>query len=152
MRLVATGLLLAMAAVYLASRSLVPLHPAWGFVNAFAEAGMVGGMADWFAVTALFRHPLGLPIPHTAIVPRNKERIGDQLAQFLRENFLITGVIARRMYRLDVAGAIARWLSDPAESAGGRFRRAHPSWRRRCWKPSTRSASAAWSRARSPTG
>jgi uncharacterized membrane-anchored protein YjiN (DUF445 family) len=122
MRLVATGLLLAMAAVYLASRPLIPLHPAWGFVNAFAEAGMVGGMADWFAVTALFRHPLGLPIPHTAIVPRNKERIGDQLAQFLRENFLITGVIARRMYRLDVAGAIARWLSDPAESAGGRFR------------------------------
>lgn len=122
MRLVATGLLLAMAGVYLASRSLISLHPAWGFVNAFAEAGMVGGIADWFAVTALFRHPLGLPIPHTAIVPRNKERIGDQLAHFLRENFLITSVIARRMQRLDVAGAIARWLTDPAEGAGGRFR------------------------------
>jgi uncharacterized membrane-anchored protein YjiN (DUF445 family) len=83
---------------------------------------MVGGMADWFAVTALFRHPLGLPIPHTAIVPRNKDRIGDQLAQFLRENFLVTSVIARRMRRLDVAGAIAHWLTDPAEAAGGRFR------------------------------
>ena len=122
MRLVATGLLVAMAALYLVARALLPLHPAWGFVRAFAEAGMVGGMADWFAVTALFRHPLGLPIPHTAIVPRNKERIGDQLAQFLRENFLVTHVIARRMQRLDVAAAIARWLTDPAEGAGGRFR------------------------------
>jgi uncharacterized membrane-anchored protein YjiN (DUF445 family) len=59
-------------------------HPAWGFVRAFAEAAMVGGIADWFAVTALFRHPLGLPIPHTAIIPRNKDRIGDTLASFLR--------------------------------------------------------------------
>ena len=121
MRVVATGLLVAMAALFLLSRALPP-HPAWGFLRAFAEAGMVGGMADWFAVTALFRHPLGLPIPHTAIVPRNKERIGDQLAQFLRENFLITSVIARRMQRLDVAGAIARWLTDPPEGAGGAFR------------------------------
>ena len=122
MRLIATGLLLAMAALFLVSRPLVPLHPAWGFVRAFAEAGMVGGMADWFAVTALFRHPLGLPIPHTAIVPENKDRIGDQLAQFLRQHFLITHVIARRMRRLDVAGAAARWLTDPPEAAGGRFR------------------------------
>ena len=122
MRLIATGLLVAMAALFLVSRLLVDRHPAWGFVRAFAEAGMVGGMADWFAVTALFRHPLGLPIPHTAIVPKNKDRIGDQLAQFLREHFLITSVIARRMRRLDVAGAIARWLTDPAEAAGGRFR------------------------------
>jgi uncharacterized membrane-anchored protein YjiN (DUF445 family) len=122
MRLIATGLLLAMAAVFVASRSLAGVHPAWGFVRAFAEAAMVGGLADWFAVTALFRHPLGLPIPHTAIVPRNKDRIGDQLAQFLRDNFLITSVIARRMRRLDVAAAVARWLTDPAEGAGGRFR------------------------------
>jgi uncharacterized membrane-anchored protein YjiN (DUF445 family) len=83
---------------------------------------MVGGLADWFAVTALFRHPLGLPIPHTAIVPRNKDRIGEQLAQFLRDNFLITSVIARRSRMLDVAGAAAHWLTDPAEGAGGRFR------------------------------
>ena len=122
MRLIATGLLLAMAALFVASRSLAAVHPAWGFVRSFAEAAMVGGLADWFAVTALFRHPLGLPIPHTAIVPRNKDRIGDQLAQFLRDNFLVTAVIARRMRRLDVAGAIARWLTDPAEGAGGRFR------------------------------
>ena len=122
MRAIATGLLLFMAALFLVSRALVDLHPAWGFVRAFAEAGMVGGVADWFAVTALFRHPLGLPIPHTAIVPRNKDRIGDQLAQFLRENFLVTGVIARRMRQLDVAGAVAHWLTDPPEAAGGRFR------------------------------
>ncbi|WP_419807434.1 DUF445 domain-containing protein [Sphingomonas sp.] len=122
MRLIAGLLLVAMAVLYLVSRQFVPLHPIWGFVRAFAEAGMVGGMADWFAVTALFRHPLGLPIPHTAIVPRNKDRIGDQLASFLRENFLVTHVIARRMRRIDVAGAASRWLTDPAEAAGGRFR------------------------------
>nr|WP_235534984.1 DUF445 domain-containing protein [Sphingomonas sp. Leaf339] len=122
MRLVATVLLVVMAAVFLVSRLLVGEYPAWGFVRAFAEAAMVGGLADWFAVTALFRHPLGLPIPHTAIVPRNKDRIGDTLAQFLRTNFLIPRVVARRMRRLDVAGAVARWLTDPPEGAGGRFR------------------------------
>ena len=122
MRVIATGLLVFMAVLFFATGPMLPLNPAWGFVRAFAEAGMVGGMADWFAVTALFRHPLGIPIPHTAIVPRNKERIGDQLAQFLRSNFLVTPVIARRMRRLDVAGAVARWLTDPAEGAGGQFR------------------------------
>ncbi|WP_176473055.1 DUF445 domain-containing protein [Sphingomonas lenta] len=122
MRLVATGLLVVMAAIYLSTRPLVAGDNAWGFVNAFAEAAMVGGLADWFAVTALFRHPLGLPIPHTAIVPRNKDRIGDTLAQFLRANFLVPSVVSRRMRRLDVAGAIARWLTDPPEGAGGRFR------------------------------
>ena len=71
---------------------------------------MVGGMADWFAVTALFRHPLGLPIPHTAIVPRNKDRIGDQLAQFLRDNFLIP---ARRS-----RGGCGGWTSRARSRAG----------------------------------
>ena len=130
MRIIATGLLIAMAALFLLARGLDARHPGWGpgwgsgwgYVRAFAEAAMVGGLADWFAVTALFRHPLGLPIPHTAIVPRNKDRIGDTLAQFLRANFLIPAVIARRMRRLDVAGAIAHWLTDPPEGAGGRFR------------------------------
>ncbi|MBA4048916.1 MAG: DUF445 domain-containing protein, partial [Sphingomonas sp.] len=89
MRLIAAGLLLAMAGVFLATRWIGPVHPAIGFARAFAEAAMVGGLADWFAVTALFRHPLGLPIPHTAIVPRNKDRIGDTLANFLRDNFLV---------------------------------------------------------------
>ncbi|KQM73890.1 DUF445 domain-containing protein [Sphingomonas sp. Leaf20] len=122
MRIVATGLLVAMAIVFLVSRAIGPVHPAVGFVRAFAEAAMVGGLADWFAVTALFRHPLGVPIPHTAIIPRNKDRIGDTLAVFLRDNFLLPAVISRRMRRLDVAGAIARWLTDPPEGAGGRFR------------------------------
>ena len=84
------------------------------FVKAFAEAAMVGGLADWFAVTALFRHPLGLPIPHTAIIPRNKDRIGETLATFIRDNFLIPSVVARRMQNIDVAGATGRFLQTPA--------------------------------------
>ncbi len=123
MRRVAGLLLVLMAALFFASRAMEPAHPGWGFVRSFAEAAMIGGLADWFAVTALFRHPLGLPIPHTAIVPRNKDRIGDQLASFLRSNFLIPRVVARRMRRVDVASALARWLTDPPEGAGGQFRR-----------------------------
>ena len=122
MKLIATLLLVLMAGLFLVSRMQPPDRAGWAFLQAFSEAAMVGGLADWFAVTALFRHPLGLPIPHTAIVPRNKDRIGDQLAQFLRDNFLIPRVVARRMRRLDVAGAVARWLTDSPESAGGRFR------------------------------
>ncbi|MBA2932787.1 DUF445 domain-containing protein [Sphingomonas sp. CGMCC 1.13654] len=117
MRLVATGLLVVMALVYVASRAAEAHHPAFGYVRAFAEAAMVGGLADWFAVTALFRHPLGLPIPHTAIIPKNKDRIGDALASFLRQNFLIPSVVARRMRRLDLAGATGRFLAAPGPAA-----------------------------------
>jgi len=122
MRIVASGLLVIMAALYLIARA----HegPAgfagWGYLRAFTEAAMVGGLADWFAVTALFRHPLGLPIPHTAIIPRNKDRIGNSLAAFLRTNFLTPAVVARRMARVDVAGAIGRLLANPPQ--GGRIR------------------------------
>ena len=119
MRRVATLMLVAMAATFLIARHWQVDYPVLGFVRAFAEAAMVGGLADWFAVTALFRHPLGLPIPHTAIVPRNKDRIGDQLAQFLRDNFLIPHVVARRMQRIDVAGAAGAWLAASSQSAGG---------------------------------
>jgi uncharacterized membrane-anchored protein YjiN (DUF445 family) len=122
MRLIASGLLLVMATVYTAARALDHGHPAFGFIRAFAEAAMVGGLADWFAVTALFRHPLGLPIPHTAIVPRNKDRIGDTLAAFLRDNFLVPGVVARRMRRLDVAASVGRWLASPSGGGEGRLR------------------------------
>jgi uncharacterized membrane-anchored protein YjiN (DUF445 family) len=118
MRWVATGLLVLMAAIFISARALDLRHPAFGFVRAFAEAAMVGGLADWFAVTALFRHPLGLPIPHTAIIPRNKDRIGTTLAAFLRDNFLIPGVVARRMRRVDVAAAVGRWLASPAGTQG----------------------------------
>ena len=113
MRMVATGMLVVMAGIFLLANFLEEAHPAWGFVRAFAEAAMVGGLADWFAVTALFRHPLGLPIPHTAIIPRNKDRIGDTLALFLKDNFLTASVVARRLRSVDVAGAIGRFLADP---------------------------------------
>src|SRR3982750_624607 len=114
MKAVATGLLVAMAAVFALTRAFQHLYPGLSHLKAFAEAAMVGGLADWFAVTALFRHPLGLPIPHTAIIPRNKDRIGEALASFLKENFLIPAVVARRMQRLDVAGAAGRFLQTPA--------------------------------------
>ena len=121
MRTVATGLLVLMAAIYLTARIYEPVHPAVGFIRAFAEAAMVGGFADWFAVTALFRHPLGIPIPHTAIIPRNKDRIGDTLALFLRDNFLTPAVVARRMRGVDVATAAGRFLTK-APDQGGRFK------------------------------
>ena len=113
MRALATAMLAGMAAVFIAATGLVETHPAWGFVRAFAEAGLVGGIADWFAVTALFRHPMGIPIPHTAIVPKNKDRIGEALANFLKDNFLTPSVVARRMRGVDVAGAMGRFLARP---------------------------------------
>jgi uncharacterized membrane-anchored protein YjiN (DUF445 family) len=114
MKALATGLLVFMAIVFAVTRALQPQYPWLGYVKSFAEAAMVGGLADWFAVTALFRHPLGLPIPHTAIIPRNKDRIGEALANFIRENFLVPAVVARRMQKLDVAGAAGRFLQTPA--------------------------------------
>jgi uncharacterized membrane-anchored protein YjiN (DUF445 family) len=120
MRIVATGMLVAMAILFVVANAYDEQVPALAFVKAFAEAAMVGGLADWFAVTALFRHPLGLPIPHTAIIPRNKERIGAALASFLRDNFLIPSVVARRMRNVDVAGAAGRFLARPPSQ--GRLR------------------------------
>jgi len=122
MKVVATGLLLVMAAVFFASRALEPQYPWLGYVKSFAEAAMVGGLADWFAVTALFRHPLGLPIPHTAIIPRNKDRIGEALATFLKENFLIPSVVARRMRNIDVGGAVGQFLQSPSQEEQSRIR------------------------------
>ena len=121
MKAVATGLLVVMAGVFVLSRAFEPQYPWLSYVKSFAEAAMVGGLADWFAVTALFRHPLGLPIPHTAIIPRNKDRIGEALANFLRENFLIPAVVARRMRNIDLAGAAGRFLQTPA-GEGNRIR------------------------------
>jgi len=113
MKAAATGMLVAMAALFIVARLLESRSPVWGFVKAFAEAAMVGGLADWFAVTALFRHPLGIPIPHTAIIPTNKDRIGDSLASFLKDNFLTASVVARRMRKIDVASAAGRFLEKP---------------------------------------
>ena len=128
MRLLATLLLVAMAAVFVAALATQRAYPGavgLGYLRAFAEASLVGGLADWFAVTALFRRPLGLPIPHTAIVPENKDRIGDALAAFLKDNFLTPAVMARRMEGFHVAAACATWLTTPASGdASGRLRRA----------------------------
>lgn len=122
MRRTATAMLFLMAGIFVLAHNMEEAYPAWGFVRAFAEAAMVGGLADWFAVTALFRHPMGIPIPHTAIVPRKKDQIGEQLAWFLRDNFLTPAVVARRMKRFDVAGAIGNFLTNP-EGGKGRMRR-----------------------------
>lgn len=122
MRLVATGLLLAMAAAFILIRQFAGSHPAWGYAMAFTEAAMVGGLADWFAVTALFRRPLGLPIPHTAIIPENKDRIAETMAAFLRDNFLTPQVVARRLRAMNVASAAGAFLADPDRSRQSRIR------------------------------
>jgi uncharacterized membrane-anchored protein YjiN (DUF445 family) len=122
MRLFATGMLVAMAALFLVARHFLGTHPAWGYVLAFSEAAMVGGLADWFAVTALFRHPLGIPIPHTAIIPENKDRIAETMAAFLQENFLTPQVVARRLGSTNIALAAGNWLTDPKGGSGGRIR------------------------------
>lgn len=122
MRRTATGLLVLMAVIFVVTGRYLDVHPAVGFVHAFAEAAMVGGLADWFAVTALFRHPLGLPIPHTAIIPENKDRIADTMAQFLRENFLTPAVVARRMAHMNMAGALGAYLADPQAQRDSRIR------------------------------
>jgi len=122
MRLLATLLLGLMAALFAATLAWAGTHPALPWLRAFAEAAMVGGLADWFAVTALFRHPLGVPIPHTAIIPRQKDRLGETLALFLKDNFLKTQVIARRLDDADLAGVLARWLAAPPAAPSGRRR------------------------------
>jgi uncharacterized membrane-anchored protein YjiN (DUF445 family) len=92
-------------------------EPGMGWVNAFAEAGMVGALADWFAVVALFRHPLGIPIPHTAIIPKRKDSIGDNLARFVSDHFLAPDVVRRRLASVNLAGNAAKWLKTPRGEA-----------------------------------
>jgi uncharacterized membrane-anchored protein YjiN (DUF445 family) len=114
MRLVAGGLLVFMALIYLLAVSQHDQGAGWGYVRAFAEAALVGGLADWFAVTAIFRRPLGLPIPHTAVIPRSKERIADALGEFVAVNFLAPEVISVRLRDQDLATSLGRQLSDSA--------------------------------------
>ena len=116
MRLVATAMLGVMALVLVLARAFQPRFPWLSYLAAFAEAALVGGLADWFAVTALFRHPLGLPLPHTAIIPRNKDRIGESIGHFLQHNFLTHEVLREEVARVDFAGATAHWLADPAHA------------------------------------
>jgi uncharacterized membrane-anchored protein YjiN (DUF445 family) len=111
MRRLASGLLALLTAVFVLCR-LAPSAWVWpAYVGAFAEAGMVGACADWFAVTALFRRPFGLPIPHTGIIPRNKDRIGEALGEFIAGNFLTPGVLDARLRRLEPARRLADWLN-----------------------------------------
>ena len=110
MKRLATGLLVAMVVLFVVSSLLRPAYPALGVVEAFAEAAMIGALADWFAVTALFRHPLGLPIPHTAIVPTRKNEIGRALARFIRDHFLTRDAIAGRLERADLVARVGAWL------------------------------------------
>lgn len=120
MKRLALGMLLAAALLYALATWQLPRHAAWGYVAAFAEAAMVGAIADWFAVVALFRHPLGLPIPHTAIIPEKKDRIGENLADFLCQHFLATDQVLARVREFDAAGRVAAWLSvrDNAHRVG----------------------------------
>ena len=113
MQAVALGLLLFAAVVYLAT---MDQDGFLGFVNAGAEASMVGAIADWFAVTALFRHPLGLPIPHTALIPRRKDEFGKSLEEFFSENFLHEQVIRERLAAADISRRVGVWVSEPANA------------------------------------
>ena len=116
MKLRAAGLLILAAITFAISHYLSPQYPWLGWVQAFSEAAMVGGLADWFAVTALFRHPLGIPIPHTAIIPARKDRVGEVLGAFVERNFLNRHVIERRLLEARLGERLAKFLSDPANS------------------------------------
>jgi uncharacterized membrane-anchored protein YjiN (DUF445 family) len=116
MKRVATGLLLLALIVFVVARWLEPQYPWLGFIRATAEASLVGGLADWFAVTALFRKPLGLPIPHTAIIQTQKDRIGQVLANFVQNHFLSRDVLTTKLRSMQLSERVARWLSDPEHS------------------------------------
>ena len=109
----ATALLVIAAVVFVVARLLEPRFPWLGYLRATAEAAMVGGVADWFAVTALFRQPMGLPIPHTAIIPARKDRIGRSLGGFVQRNFLSRDVVASRLAAVRAGEHLARWVSQP---------------------------------------
>src|SRR5215203_4880199 len=107
---IATSLFVLVTVIYLLSRVLERRYPELAMAAAFAEAAMVGALADWFAVVALFRHPMGLPIPHTAIIPRNKGRLAENLGTFIATNFLGTATILARIRTFDPAARLAAWL------------------------------------------
>jgi uncharacterized membrane-anchored protein YjiN (DUF445 family) len=116
MKRIATGLFIFVTAVFVATRLLEERYPWLGWVRAMSEAAMVGALADWFAVTALFRHPLGIPIPHTAIVPNRKDRIGASLGGFVQNNFLSRELIGAKLRQIGISRRIGEWLRDPANA------------------------------------
>jgi uncharacterized membrane-anchored protein YjiN (DUF445 family) len=112
-RLLATGLLAVMVVIVIATRFIPSQGWLVQLIRAGAEAGIIGGLADWFAITVLFRHPFGIPLPHTAILPNNKDRIGRSLGSFVERNFLVPEVILPKMHQADLTGKIAGWLALP---------------------------------------
>jgi uncharacterized membrane-anchored protein YjiN (DUF445 family) len=116
-RLLATGLLALMVTIAVAMHLVPSQNWLIQLVRAGAEAGIVGGLADWFAITVLFRHPLGIPIPHTAILPTNKDRIGRSLGSFVERNFLVPGIILPKLRQADLTGKIVAWLVSPENAS-----------------------------------
>jgi uncharacterized membrane-anchored protein YjiN (DUF445 family) len=112
----ATGVLAATFVLFLAAKALLPVHPVFGFIAAFAEAATIGGLADWYAVVALFKRPLGLPIPHTAIIQSNQQRIAEKLGEFIEKNFLEAGPVEAKLREIDFGAFIADWLRDRKRS------------------------------------
>ena len=116
MKAVATSLLVFAAVVYLVAKANEDQAGWVGYVRACAEAAMVGALADWFAVTALFRHPLGIPIPHTAIIPRRKDQIGRSLGEFVEGNFLTQDVLIQRLENVEIGRRLGHWLAQPTSA------------------------------------
>ncbi len=117
-KLTATLVLFACFLVMVGAMWLEHQYPALAFIAAFAEAATIGGIADWYAVVALFKRPLNLPIPHTAIIPNNQERIGDNLGRFIEKNFLAPEPVSQKLKEVDFAYEIAKWLSDERKARG----------------------------------
>src|SRR5215471_14684702 len=103
-------------AIFVVAKMLLKVHPVFGFIAAFAEAATIGGLADWYAVVALFKRPLGLPIPHTAIIESNQARIADKLGEFIQVHFLEAGPVEAKLQEIDFGSFIADWLRDRKRS------------------------------------
>jgi uncharacterized membrane-anchored protein YjiN (DUF445 family) len=112
----ATLVLASTLALFIVAKWLLPVHPVFGFVAAFAEAATIGGLADWYAVVALFKRPLGLPIPHTAIIQSNQARIADKLGEFIQVHFLEAGPVEAKLREIDFGSFVADWLRDRKRS------------------------------------
>src|SRR3954464_14150227 len=115
-KLLATSVLAATFAVFIGAKWLLPVHPAFGFIAAFAEAATIGGLAAGAGVVAFFKRPLGLPIPHTAIIQSNQHRIADKLGEFIEVHFLEPAPVEAKLREVDFASFIAAWLSDRKRS------------------------------------
>src|SRR5215472_7386859 len=112
----ATLVLVGTLSLFVIAKLLLNVHPVFGFIAAFAEAATIGGLADWYAVVALFKRPLGLPIPHTAIIQSNQARIGDKLGEFIELHFLEAAPVEAKLRQVDFASFVADWLRDRKKS------------------------------------